>query len=345
MLDDGLVTSTSLDQVALEQRITATYADLAQSGAPVADLLRRQHVQYLHTGLGALPNGFVALDAGRPWICYWVVHALALLDAPFPADLTPGGAPGSCLDSPYCASCARAGWTAPLPADPANHLEPSGAAWLMADRPPVHRLLFQPPPPPLPLRGCPLLSPAGQRAAVCSGLATPGRSGGKSAHGRSCAELLYIWSPSNAMSPACKEAPPSMLPAAPLARPRWPPSARALPTQEQELPMLCWPPSHARRGAQTWLSSWACASARAAGSAAAPGSWRTWRRRMRPSWRSRSSAAAPRCPWWTGRPRHASLRSAPCRRAAAAASRCARARARAAPARRRGGRRAKRARP
>jgi len=148
MLDDGLVTSTSLDQVALEQRITATYADLAQSGAPVADLLRRQHVQYLHTGLGALPNGFVALDAGRPWICYWVVHALALLDAPFPADLTPGGAPGSCLDSPYCASCARAGWTAPLPADPANHLEPSGAAWLMADRPPVHRLLFQPPPPP-----------------------------------------------------------------------------------------------------------------------------------------------------------------------------------------------------
>ncbi len=150
MLDDGLVTSTSLDQVALEQRITATYADLAQSGAPVADLLRRQHVQYLHTGLGALPNGFVALDAGRPWICYWVVHALALLDAPFPADLTPGGAPGSCLDSPYCASCARAGWTAPLPADPANHLEPSGAAWLMADRPPVHRLLFQPPPPPTP---------------------------------------------------------------------------------------------------------------------------------------------------------------------------------------------------
>ncbi|KAK9822480.1 hypothetical protein WJX81_000264, partial [Elliptochloris bilobata] len=89
MLEDGLVTATSLDQVALEQRITALYADLGQAGAPAADLLRRQHVQYLHSGLGTLPNGFVALDAGRPWICYWIVHALALLDAPFPPDVMP----------------------------------------------------------------------------------------------------------------------------------------------------------------------------------------------------------------------------------------------------------------
>jgi len=128
MLDDGLVTSTSLDQVALEQRITATYADLAQSGAPVAELLRRQHVQYLHTGLGALPNGFVALDAGRPWICYWVVHALALLDAPFPADLTPGGAfPPLLPHSPRCLNCARAGAAdVPLPANLAGQLKPSG---------------------------------------------------------------------------------------------------------------------------------------------------------------------------------------------------------------------------
>jgi len=91
--------------------------------------------------------------------------------------------------------------------------------------------------------------------------------------------------------------------------------------------VLAWPRSHARRGAQTWPSSCACASARAAASAAALGSWRTWRRRMRPSWRSRSSAAARRCASWTGRPRRASSRSALCRRAAAAASRCARARA------------------
>jgi hypothetical protein len=147
MLDDGLVTSTSLDQVALEQRITVTYADLAQSGAPVAELLRRQHVQYLHTGLGALPNGFVALDAGRPWICYWVVHALALLDAPFPADLTPGGAPRSRLTAPGARTVhGPALLGALLPADPAGHLEPSGAAWLPPDRPPVHRLLFPAPP-------------------------------------------------------------------------------------------------------------------------------------------------------------------------------------------------------
>ena len=92
MLEDGLVTSTSIDQVSLEQRITAIYADLAQPSAPAANLLCRQHIQYLHSGLGTLPNGFVALDAGRPWICYWIVHALALLDAPLPPDLTPAGA-------------------------------------------------------------------------------------------------------------------------------------------------------------------------------------------------------------------------------------------------------------
>ena len=92
MLEDGLVTATSLDQVALEQRITALYADLVSPACPTSDLLRRQHVQYLHSGLGVLPGGFVALDAGRPWLCYWVVHALALLDAPFPPDVTPAGA-------------------------------------------------------------------------------------------------------------------------------------------------------------------------------------------------------------------------------------------------------------
>lgn len=92
MIEDGLVTATSLDQVALEQRIAALYADLVSSSDPPSDLLRRQHVQYLHSGLGVLPGGFVALDAGRPWLCYWVVHALALLDAPFPPDVTPAGA-------------------------------------------------------------------------------------------------------------------------------------------------------------------------------------------------------------------------------------------------------------
>lgn len=45
-------------------------------------LLRQQHVNYLNNALSkALPAGFVVLDASKPWICYWILHALNILDA------------------------------------------------------------------------------------------------------------------------------------------------------------------------------------------------------------------------------------------------------------------------
>jgi len=44
-------------------------------------LLRSKHINYLLYNLqSTLPGGFVSLDASRPWICYWIVHALNLLD-------------------------------------------------------------------------------------------------------------------------------------------------------------------------------------------------------------------------------------------------------------------------
>lgn len=43
---------------------------------------------YVQGGLGQLPGGFVSLDASRPWICYWVLHGLALLEAPLPRDIS-----------------------------------------------------------------------------------------------------------------------------------------------------------------------------------------------------------------------------------------------------------------
>ena len=45
-------------------------------------LLRQRHVDYLITAITrALPSGFVVLDASKPWICYWILHALNILDA------------------------------------------------------------------------------------------------------------------------------------------------------------------------------------------------------------------------------------------------------------------------
>lgn len=45
--------------------------------------------RFTTTGLASLPAGFVALDASRPWICYWILHSLALLDRPLCASDIP----------------------------------------------------------------------------------------------------------------------------------------------------------------------------------------------------------------------------------------------------------------
>ena len=44
-------------------------------------LLRVKHCNYLVEGIVVrLSSGFVTLDASRPWICYWILHALYLLN-------------------------------------------------------------------------------------------------------------------------------------------------------------------------------------------------------------------------------------------------------------------------
>ncbi|GAB4823274.1 hypothetical protein N2152v2_010320 [Parachlorella kessleri] len=90
MFDDGVTTVTSLAQHELEERILQLYRDYGDEGFDEGDpaliLTRKQHAKYLSQGLGELPPGFIALDASRTWICYWVTHALALLGAPLPKE-------------------------------------------------------------------------------------------------------------------------------------------------------------------------------------------------------------------------------------------------------------------
>lgn len=52
---------------------------LDASGNP--RLMREKHVAYLLRGLRSLSPGYVSLDASRPWLCYWILHSLDLLDA------------------------------------------------------------------------------------------------------------------------------------------------------------------------------------------------------------------------------------------------------------------------
>ena len=83
-----MITATSLEQTSLEERIAASYRDFVDTPLSEASenllLNREQHVSYLHGGLQYLPSGFIVLDSSRPWICFWIVHSLALLDAPLP---------------------------------------------------------------------------------------------------------------------------------------------------------------------------------------------------------------------------------------------------------------------
>lgn len=53
-----------------------------------APLLRDKHAAFLLSSLRALPESFVSLDASRPWICYWSLHALDLLGVR-PTDMFP----------------------------------------------------------------------------------------------------------------------------------------------------------------------------------------------------------------------------------------------------------------
>ena len=43
-------------------------------------LLRGLHARYCRRGLDGLSRYMSALDASRPWLAYWILHSLALLD-------------------------------------------------------------------------------------------------------------------------------------------------------------------------------------------------------------------------------------------------------------------------
>ena len=43
-------------------------------------LRRQQTISFLHKGLKNLSEGFECLDASRPWLVYWILHSLELLN-------------------------------------------------------------------------------------------------------------------------------------------------------------------------------------------------------------------------------------------------------------------------
>ncbi|XP_065311974.1 protein farnesyltransferase subunit beta [Dermacentor albipictus] len=81
--DDGHPTASSEEQKKVEKSVDsffkATQAALKlHEGCP--RLQRERHVAFLMKGLSHLPQAYQDLDASRPWLCYWILHSLELLE-------------------------------------------------------------------------------------------------------------------------------------------------------------------------------------------------------------------------------------------------------------------------
>ncbi|CAA7407839.1 unnamed protein product [Spirodela intermedia] len=77
------LTVTQRDQIAAEGRVFGILQSLEdasfQTQESMLELWRDKHIEYLTRGLRQLGPNFHVLDANRPWLCYWILHSLALL--------------------------------------------------------------------------------------------------------------------------------------------------------------------------------------------------------------------------------------------------------------------------
>lgn len=88
--DDNFPTDSSREQKKTEDGVIQYYYIYRQKQSQMfgsIKLLREFHIQYCLKGLSYLNENFSYLDASRPWLCYWMLHALDLLDHQLSDDL------------------------------------------------------------------------------------------------------------------------------------------------------------------------------------------------------------------------------------------------------------------
>jgi len=84
--DEAVVDTSSEEQIDVEEACLAFYQRAEVAGLEVDELpvlQRAKTVAFLRRGLSQLSRGYECLDASRPWLVYWVVHALELLEEVF----------------------------------------------------------------------------------------------------------------------------------------------------------------------------------------------------------------------------------------------------------------------
>nr|XP_043634363.1 protein farnesyltransferase subunit beta-like isoform X2 [Erigeron canadensis] len=77
------LTVTEQDQRAVESEVFHIYHLLynipPNSQSVMLELQRDKHIEFLDNGLRHLGPSYTVLDSNRPWICYWILHSIALL--------------------------------------------------------------------------------------------------------------------------------------------------------------------------------------------------------------------------------------------------------------------------
>ncbi|KAH3813217.1 protein farnesyltransferase subunit beta-like isoform X1 [Dreissena polymorpha] len=80
-------TDTSIEQVQVEESVRKCFSSFkhrleVDQECILPRLERDMHVGFLLKGLTHLSESYECLDASRPWLCYWILHSLELLDKP-----------------------------------------------------------------------------------------------------------------------------------------------------------------------------------------------------------------------------------------------------------------------
>ncbi|KAJ0985826.1 hypothetical protein J5N97_004182 [Dioscorea zingiberensis] len=77
------LTITQLEQLKVERKVFEIYHLLSDvsphAKSLMMELWRDKHIEFLTRGLRQLGPSFFVLDANRPWLCYWILHSIALL--------------------------------------------------------------------------------------------------------------------------------------------------------------------------------------------------------------------------------------------------------------------------
>ncbi|ESO83518.1 hypothetical protein LOTGIDRAFT_222587 [Lottia gigantea] len=85
--DENISTESSVEQIRVEDAISVIIDEFnkeIESDPDIPVLKRDEHTMFLWKGLRHLGISYECLDASRPWLCYWILHSMEILEETIP---------------------------------------------------------------------------------------------------------------------------------------------------------------------------------------------------------------------------------------------------------------------